>query len=298
MKHEQYLEWISAALDGELTPEERASLDTHLAVCPQCARLYQRLSSQSAALRELDCDLPDGLDKRILEHLPPQEVRPPKGRVIHWRRWASLAACLAVVVTSAFALTRRQPPQPVPFAAYSDTETAPPEASDNGETQPRFINPAAGTDDPAAGTALPDDGLSPITGGLPEALSEPEHYAFSNEQRIRVSWGHTPPPSARILSSSDQLADFLAQFPENDLSNVSGTYDDAYFQTNRLLAVVVEANSGSVQYTLDPQGLTREQVTVLCQRPEIGTCDMAAWLILAEVDTLFDGGETLTLLIR
>ena len=35
------------------------------------------------------------------------------------------------------------------------------------------------------------------------------------------------------------------------------------------------------------------RVTVLRQVPEEGTCDMAAWLILAEVDSSFRDGDTL-----
>ncbi len=270
MEHERYMEQISAALDGELTPSERAALDAHLAVCPQCARLYERLSRQSAALRELDCTPPEDLTQRVLDHLPAQDAPAPKGKRVHWQRWASLAACLALVVTGVFALTRQQQPQaPAAMTAYSINDL---EQSDE----------AAGAD------------IQPRTGGPAEAFSEPEHYAFSNEQRIRVCWGHTPAaPSARILNSADQLADFLAQFPEDDLSGLAASYDDAYFQTGRLLAVVVEANSGSIQFQLDPQGLLSDQVTVQRSAPEIQTDDMAAWLLLAEVDLLFDGYDTL-----
>ncbi len=285
MEHERYMEWISAALDGELTAEDRAALDAHLAVCPRCARLYERLSRQSAALRELDCAPPEDLARRVLDHLPVQGAPAKKRKLLHWKRWASLAACLVLVFTGGFALSRRGASNVSQSAAYRSV-------------------------DPTTETALPD-GESDAADAFPEETTlaedhnyaaddrqgkyfEPEHYAFSNEQRVRVCWGHTPAaPSARILNSAGQLADFLAQFPEDDLSALAAPYDDAYFQTGRLLAVVVEANSGSIRYQLDPQGLTSDQVTVLCQTPEVGTDDMAAWLLLAEVDLLFDGYDTL-----
>ena len=37
----QALEYISAALDGELTAEEVAELDAHLADCPECQALAE-----------------------------------------------------------------------------------------------------------------------------------------------------------------------------------------------------------------------------------------------------------------
>ena len=36
MSHEAYEALISARLDGELSPEEEARLEEHLAVCPAC----------------------------------------------------------------------------------------------------------------------------------------------------------------------------------------------------------------------------------------------------------------------
>ena len=60
--------------------------------------------------------------------------------------------------------------------------------------------------------------------------------------------------------------------------------------------MVAEAGSGSVRFELDPNGLTPDSVTLLVDAPEVGTCDMAAWLILAEVDSSFDGGTALEVL--
>ena len=40
---DQALEWISAALDGALTPEEQRGLDAHLAACAECRALAKEL---------------------------------------------------------------------------------------------------------------------------------------------------------------------------------------------------------------------------------------------------------------
>lgn len=133
---------------------------------------------------------------------------------------------------------------------------------------------------------------------LPTPLSltdtEPDHYAFSNDQYLRVCYGSTPAaPTARIIASAQSLADFLAQFPQDDLSALTESYPEAFFRAGRLLAVVVEEPSGSNRHKLQEQGLLADSVTVIRQIPEAGDCDMAAWLILAEVGDSFSDGDLL-----
>lgn len=97
MDHETYLEWISADLDGELSPAQQRQLQEHLHTCPACAQLHQQLSAQSQAMKAMDCPLPPHLHQDILEHLPEQlSVHRPKKA---WKVLAPLAACLALVVT-------------------------------------------------------------------------------------------------------------------------------------------------------------------------------------------------------
>lgn len=97
VEHETYLEWISADLDGELSPTQQEQLNTHLRSCPSCAQLYQELSAQSQAMQAMDTPFPSHLHRDILDHLPPQVSihRPHKV----WRVVAPLAACVALVVT-------------------------------------------------------------------------------------------------------------------------------------------------------------------------------------------------------
>ena len=40
-EHEHWLELISASLDGELSDADRAALEEHLAVCPECRRVSE-----------------------------------------------------------------------------------------------------------------------------------------------------------------------------------------------------------------------------------------------------------------
>ena len=59
-------------------------------------------------------------------------------------------------------------------------------------------------------------------------------------------------------------------------------YDDSWFSSHKLLVVVLEEGSGSIRHTVaEVNGLG---VTIQREIPEVGTCDMAQWHILIEVD--------------
>lgn len=144
--------------------------------------------------------------------------------------------------------------------------------------------PQAEPNDPGASTE--------VTGANVD--QEKETRSFQNEQYLSVTYGATPQaPSAVILGNVQSLTDYLAVFSEDDLSAVSQAYDETYFASGRLLAVLVETGSGSNSFTLPEDGLSDEQVVLEENRPQVGTCDMAAWLIVAEVGTEFSDGQEL-----
>lgn len=144
--------------------------------------------------------------------------------------------------------------------------------------------PQAEPNDPGATTEVTGANVS----------QEDESRSFQNEQYLSVTYGATPQaPSAVILGSVQSLTDYLAGFSEDDLSAVSQAYDETYFASGRLLAVLVETESGSNSFTLSEDGLSDEQVVLEENRPQEGTCDMAAWLIVAEVGTEFSDGQEL-----
>ena len=277
MDCEQYTELMSAALDGECSPDQRRALDSHLAACPRCSALFRLLSDQSAALRELDCEPPADLTRRIMASLPEQK-RP--GKVIHWKRWGSLAACLVLVAAAVIAVPRN-----MQKSADLRLNTAPEAVSMQG-----FSGGAL----PAPSEAPADEAPMLAPNAVLDQASQ--HYSFENPQAIRVTYGQTPAaPSALVIGNTEELADYLARFGESipELEALAEACTEEFFETRRLLCVVVESGSGSNRYEIAPQGLLWESVTVLETVPEVGTCDMAAWLLTAEVDTMFHGGQTL-----
>lgn len=279
MDCEQYTEWISAALDGECTAEERRLLEEHLAVCPRCAQLFDTLSRQTNCLRSLDCRVPDDLKQNIMENLPARESA-KRGKVLSWKRWvpAVAAACLVLVAVM------------VP-GARSGSEPAAVNSLIAPSSQP-FAGPRMET----AADAAEGTGSAAPQATLTEAPCEPEVAAcdLSDPLSIRVSYGMTPAaPTARAIVSTEELQEFLSLFSGDDLAFLLQRYDEAFFAANQLVAAVVEESSGSVQVV--PESLTGDTLTLRRLVPEVGTCDMAAWLILAQTDCIFSAGQELAL---
>ena len=289
----KYIELMSAALDGECTAAERRELDAHLAVCPECAALFEILSANAKAARELDCEVPAGLKERILNNLPRQEQPKKQGKVIHWKRWipVAAAACLVLVVSL------------VPSALGGGS--AAPKADNANPASSLSVFDYAKTGAAAEADGAHSHGVYPVPGEAPTANepgsapsedpgapADPAHYWYDNQQAIRVGYSDELTNSARIVGSVDSLNNYLAQFnigPEQ----LDGTYTEEYFRTHRLLCVTVVAGSGSYRFEIAPRGLLRNSVTILEHVPEVGTCDMAAWLLVAEVDSMFDDGDVL-----
>lgn len=310
----RYEELMSAALDGELSPQERQELDRHLAGCPACAALFDELGAQCAALRELDCPFPDGLHDRILNDLPEQEKAPVR-KTLHWRRWGAAAACLVLVAALAGAVVPMLPAQTGESAPTGMTDGEMPltdegvcvegegpsaDYAGGGDSAQRSgASPEAVEDDGAANEKNAESASYAAPGNGIDGMGEPAHYWFANDQYLRVAYGYTPEPGARIIGSTQSLEEFLDQFPFDGLTGLFPQYDEAYFETGQLLAVVVEEPSGSVRHRILPQrGLsTTGQVTIQRQVPEICTDDMAAWLILAETNTFYHDGDELTVTI-
>lgn len=313
MDCEKYLELMSAVLDGECTAEERRDLDSHLAVCPECAELFRILSANAEAARGLDCDMPADLKDRIMHSLPEQEKPAKQGKVIHWKRWipVAAAACLVLVISlvprfgvggmGMNAAENAAPGAPEPASSLlvdaQDYSYGSPKDGSPSETSP--------AEDPAY-SLDPSESYDVGNSTAESAPSaEPAHYQFENQQVIRVHYGATPAPGAQIVGSTDSLMEYLSGFdslmwdgdgdtiPIAELEALLNTYTEEFFQTCRLLCVLVESGSGSNRYEFAPQGLYRDSITILEHIPEVGTCDMAAWLLVAEVDTMFDDGDTL-----
>ena len=120
------------------------------------------------------------------------------------------------------------------------------------------------------------------------------------------SYTETSYPAAEAAKSVDELQTYYENYKEiyqfhigyygeasmaDEFFSDNTRYDDAFFENNFLLFVIIEEGSGSVRHrvesALPENGLLSVNVTRVV--PEIGTADMAQWHIVLELDkTLSD----------
>ena len=174
---------ISAYVDGEITAEEKAELNEHVAQCASCADMLAVYSEISRAMAE-DVEPPASLREGVMGGV--REInakRKPKKAKIVWLRWAATAAALAIVsfVGVMAVMPRGSSGTPLmkaadtnesaydqvydaPAEAYNkitmDTATeepaeeAPAEPEDSGLEASLFLFPAAPDEDPAASNSV------------------------------------------------------------------------------------------------------------------------------------------------
>lgn len=112
MEHcKEYIELISAAIDGALTTEETARLEEHLNACPDCQALYDDLNRVHQALLELPpVEVPEGLTERILEAVAADNITAlpkPKKSALRWKKTVAAAAVFALILLGAGTLRGR-----------------------------------------------------------------------------------------------------------------------------------------------------------------------------------------------
>ena len=98
---ENYWEALNAFVDGECSPEEEATLRAHLADCAACREALAELTALHDGFPHWEDEaVPEGFADSVLQKIAetPQQA-PKKGkRKRSSAAWASLAACLGVMV--------------------------------------------------------------------------------------------------------------------------------------------------------------------------------------------------------
>ncbi len=131
-------ERLSAYLDRELPPDERAAVEAHLSACPECAAFLAELAVVDEAVASLPAEPPEGyfesFPARVRSRLEPPRAASPGRRVPAWT-WAAAAALLLAVVTP---LTLRHlrsapaEPPPAPAALQPPASAPEPKRADEG----------------------------------------------------------------------------------------------------------------------------------------------------------------------
>lgn len=100
MACDQFLELLSARLDGALIEAEERELEEHLAACPDCRAVGAQLSALQGAFPELEEDTPpEGFARGVMDRIRASEVPKiiPLWKRPQFRALAGLAACLVLV---------------------------------------------------------------------------------------------------------------------------------------------------------------------------------------------------------
>lgn len=92
---EYYMEKISCLIDGELSPEETAGLEEHIAACAECKVLYDAFTAVSAAVRDGMEEPPEQIAPAVMQEVRAIACKKKRGV---WIKYLSAAACLALVV--------------------------------------------------------------------------------------------------------------------------------------------------------------------------------------------------------
>lgn len=113
-----------------------------------------------------------------------------------------------------------------------------------------------------------------------QAKPQDGKLTFANPGKVRITYTGNA-SNIRYITSVDQLPD------EEALAG----YDEAFFENHALLIVVDTVSSGSVRLELEEIRVEGKNAIVSLKRTmegEIGTSDMATWMLWAEVEQGLD----------
>jgi hypothetical protein len=181
----KYEELLARYIHGDALLQDRDLLEKHLAMCPDCERLYAEVSDVDRLLRDLpgkQVEPPAYLSARILANLPEERSASVWER---WGRWAAaagaVAACaLAIAVT----LYRGGPPPETRVASAPPAVLAPAPVAPS----PEAVAPAGeGTPKPPALRSAP--GASPKRAAETAVAAEPKVRVI---QQVKIFFYYTP----------------------------------------------------------------------------------------------------------
>ena len=83
----------------------------------------------------------------------------------------------------------------------------------------------------------------------------------------------------RMIGNKEELKNY---FNSDDYAEELTKYDEKWFDTHKLMVVVVEESSGSIRHKVTE--ITADHVVIECNSPDVMTCDWAVWDIIIELD--------------
>ena len=252
------LELISLELDGELTPEEHAELEEHLAACGECRGAAEELRQLHTLLPELEEEVPKGLHQAIMDRIGAEKVVPLSRarKAPHIRRWASLAAVFAVILLGAGTLKS--------FQGGSSTGAAPAAANVTTAEAARDTAGTAGSDAASGGAEQPETEGKDKEANLSDSDATPVESTPAVVQEDGETGG-----SGAVLRMAPSASAQPTPVPDQVVGDAANGQESAN-QAVTFSVLPAEAAEGAAQ----PDGDTTETLRANC----------AAWLAASTLE--------------
>jgi predicted anti-sigma-YlaC factor YlaD len=100
---------LSAYLENELSPEESEHITQHLASCPQCHNLKEKMEELLLKLSDLQEDVPFFLKNRLF-NIPEISEKKKSAKIIYFPKWLAAAVGTIILFLNLFYFTNIFPP--------------------------------------------------------------------------------------------------------------------------------------------------------------------------------------------
>jgi hypothetical protein len=196
-------ERLSAYLDRELPPDERAAVEAHLSACPECAAFLAELAAVDEAAASLPAEAPEGyfegFPARVRARLKPPKVTSPGRRVPAWT-WAAAAALLLAVVTPLTLRQLRPSPGEAPSTAPVALQPVPAKA------EPKLADEARRPEPPPAASPtrpVPPGRRGPVPAPAPAAAPPTAPQEKAEADFAREPEPLPPAPAQAVVARAD-----------------------------------------------------------------------------------------------
>lgn len=239
---DKYIELISAAMDGEISDVDRASLEAHLEFCPECRKVCEAFSAISGNFPREE-KVPENFTAGTMAKIKAEAARPTGFRrfLSGYGRYTGLAAALVVVLLGVRVFTNGGSDLAMDMASSKS-------ASAGGSTAFNAVPQAVAVSQPESeGTnieyaATESDTVNSIDGAAypepcPDVNTE-EQDCTENSNRAALDSNSKEPQSFKsataFLADAGAVTDIDALYAERG-------YSERYYSVSTLYAPVPEA---------------------------------------------------------
>ncbi len=222
---EYYQNQCAAYLDGELNAADQAELDTHLAVCPECAEYLAALRDMGQLLAVDESEIPSSLHEDIMGVVladAQSTTRATQKR--HYMPVFTMISAAAVVVLLVMTGTIGD----LMGTGRTDSLAGPATMADAGGNAPNtamFGAPAPAERDAAADNTAPDAAISAAPGSTPAdsgAAAAPDTASAAPRTAERAPQTAAAPPTAADASDGKETAPAAQSAPMVGASRAAG----------------------------------------------------------------------------